>query len=325
MSEQTSFSLAEQVWDLSQKILRFDSSSLSKTLSHSEEPSHYFYEIMQQIEELKNIIQNTPSLIKIPSPLPDDILKSLHGSLKEIQDIFSEMGRHISVRPIDGELQKYQVEKEKLFSEFRTAYGKIFPLLSQTINLSTLTRLNEHDTQISQLSDRLTVQGVAKYKDLFDERAKEHERSAKFWLMCGGASFAISVIYLLFMTHFPLFQNPFSPYDYLNFFAHISVRIFLFSLCGFAIYFCARNYSLNKHQQLVNTDRCTALETYPEFSKAAINDSDLRRLVVLQITNTIFNRPEDGYTKTENDSPNPTSLLTQFSEIVSLGKTAAER
>lgn len=320
MSEQTSFSLAEQVWDLSQKILRFDSSSLSKTISHGEEPSHYFHEIMQQIEELKNIIQNTPSLMKIPSPLPDDILESLHGSLKEIQDIFSGMGRHISVRPIDGEIQKYQVEKEKLFSEFRMAYGKIFPLLSQTINLSTFTRLNEHDTQISQLSDRFTVQGVQRYSRLFKERAREHERSATRWLRWGGVSFAISVICLLLIACDLLLKKDFSSYEHLNFFAHISVRIFLFSLCGFAIYFCARNYSLNKHQQLVNTDRCTALETYPEFSKAAINDNDLRRLVVLQITNTIFNRPEDGYTKTENNSPNPTSLLTQFSEIVSLGK-----
>jgi hypothetical protein len=322
MSEQKSFNLAEQVWDLSQKILRFDSRSLSKPLFHGEEPSRYFDEIMQQIEELKNIIQNTPSLIKILSSLPEYILKSLCESLKEVQDIFMEMNGHTSNGPRDGQLQEYRNRHDGISKRFKEAYGTIFPLLLQIANLSTFNRLNEHDTQISKLSENFTVQGVAKYKDLFDERAEDHKSSAKFWLICGGASFAISVIYLLCMTHCPIFQNKFSPYDYLNFFAHISVRIFLFSLCGFAIYFCARNYSLNKHQQLVNTDRRTALETYPEFSKAAINDNDLRRLVVWQITNTIFSRPEDGYTKTENDSPNPTSLLTQFSEIVSLGKTA---
>ena len=76
-----------------------------------------------------------------------------------------------------------------------------------------------------------------------------------------------------------------------------------------------KNFRINKHLEVVNRHRATALRTFRTFVENAGEKEDVRQAVLIETTKTIFAPVSTGYVEGEDDGPN-----SKIIELINLGR-----
>ena len=86
----------------------------------------------------------------------------------------------------------------------------------------------------------------------------------------------------------------------------------LLTVFYFALNRSIKNYSAQKHLEIVSRHRQNALDTFPELLESSGNNPETRHAVLSAATNAIFDTNQSGYlsSKTKgSESTNPIQLL----------------
>ena len=156
----------------------------------------------------------------------------------------------------------------------------------------------------SQLEDLLAEESVSKHEKIFDEQANNHHRAAFWWLI---ATVGLSVVFgFVFYRLFNVLRLEGT--ELVEVLQNIFTKGFFLSLVYLVLNRSIKNYTAEKHLEVVNRHRQNALRTFNAFHSAAGENQETRDAVLLAATSAIFDANQSGYLATKirgSESVNP--------------------
>ena len=156
----------------------------------------------------------------------------------------------------------------------------------------------------NKLEDELTKETVSKHKKIFAKQADEHRRVSLKWLIATGVLIVAfgAVFYWLFET------LRLGGTEWVGVLQNVFTKGFLLTLIYFVLNRSIKNYSAQKHLEVVNRHRQNALDTFDDFFESAGNNPETRHAVLIAATDAIFDANQSGYLSAKakgSDSANP--------------------
>ena len=176
-------------------------------------------------------------------------------------------------------------------------------------------RLQKQSDQVEQIKNQwqnlLAKESVSQYGEIFDKQAKEHHKAARGWLI------ATVVLSIGFGFLFYWFFNALKPGGtaWVAVLQNIFTKGFFLSLVYLVLNRSIKNYTAQKHLEVVNRHRQNALETFDAFVSAA-ERQETREEVLLAATNAIFDANQTGYLSTKIRGSESTSPIPQVIKAV---------
>ena len=155
-------------------------------------------------------------------------------------------------------------------------------------------RQQKFDQLELEMQNQLLEKPISQYKAIFAEQAKEYRKGAWIWLgMAGVATAAFFGVFFLLPTLLKPGGNQ------LTKMTEILQSLFTKGLLLSPIYMwlnrSIKNYTAQKHLEVINTHRQKALETFDTFVAAAEGNRETRDAVLLSATEAIFDANQSGY------------------------------
>jgi len=267
--------------------------------------------------DLTNFVEPLRKLFKrIMNEMDWDIASNQTGSKfqTELNNLNSRLDEIQKFNANQGNVQ----QRNNIITNFTNAYngltdaGSILITQNSVINPAIESAENTVRTLEKKLSDQLSKAelivgnierisgeaGVSKYSQSFADISRDYKKSANIWL---GVSIG-SILLLIGGGIFILekYSGATEPAEIIN--NTISKIILLTGL----IYFVTlnlRNYKANRHNQIVNKHKATALNTFKVFIDAADeHDPQTQNAILLEATRTIFGTVNTGFLNGNTDS-----------------------
>ncbi len=170
------------------------------------------------------------------------------------------------------------------------------------------TRQKSFDRLYIQLQNQLTEKSISQYKTIFSVQAKKHEKAASIWLI---ATVGLSVVFAGILAW--LFKDLGSAANQLStILPNLFSKGFYISLVYLLLNRCIKNYTAEKHLDVINTHRQNALETVDPFLEATKENRETRDQILLAATKTIYDANQSGYLSAKtsgSDSANPVQQI----------------
>lgn len=167
--------------------------------------------------------------------------------------------------------------------------------------------LSKMDNVLSSAQDAAAKSGVAKYSNLFEKEAIDHEKKAKTWLILTLSVIgAIVLAASLLIEFFP--EESAKTGEIVQ---YTVSKIVILSALFFVLSIFNRNYKAHKHNAVLNKHRQNALSTFETFSNASGSDVQTKNAVLMEATRTIFSNQQTGYLHT-----NETEASNKIVEII---------
>ena len=164
-------------------------------------------------------------------------------------------------------------------------------------------RQEEFNQLKSQLQDLLAKESVAEYGRIFDEQANKHQRAAFWWLVSTvGLSIGFGCIFVWLFNVLRLGGT-----EWVGILQNIFTKGFLLSLIYLLLNRSIKNYTAQKHLEVINRHRQNALDTFERFVSSAARQ-ETKEEVLIAATNAIFDANQTGYLSTKmrgSESTNP--------------------
>ena len=155
----------------------------------------------------------------------------------------------------------------------------------------------------SQFKEVMAKESVSEFAEIFDKQADKHKWAAYGWLL---STVLLSVGFgWIFYWLFNILKLEAT--EWLGILQNIFTKGFLLSLIYLVLNRSIKNYTAQKHLEVVNRHRQNALETFERFVSSAARQ-ETKEEVLLAATNAIFDANQSGYLSTkirgsENVSP----------------------
>ena len=236
-------------------------------------------------------------------------IKDFNVSGDNLEDRYASLSRSISsfcnnakstLIPIISYLKSMQVE---IFNtQFETLRDDAENKLTK-INNDIASRQRVLEDLTLQIRNRLAETVITPYAEVFNNQANKHQVGAKrwFWGTIGLAVLFASIFFWVWHAIKP--SEDIVSAILQNFF----IKGFLLSLFYMLINRSIRNYTAEKHLEIVNRHRQNALATFEAFAEASGDNQETRDRVLLAATDAIFDANQSGYLSpkaTRSDNPN---------------------
>ena len=171
---------------------------------------------------------------------------------------------------------------------------------------------NETQQELNQLKlerqNQQAKQSVSEYKEIFENQAKQYRKGAWIWLGAAGAATIafFGAFYWLSKSLGP--EGPGLTEALQNLFT----KGFLLSPIYVWLNRSIKNYTAQKHLEVINTHRQKALETFDRFVKAAGENRETRDAVLLSATEAIFDANQTGYLSAKGSGADSKSPVQQI-------------
>jgi hypothetical protein len=141
--------------------------------------------------------------------------------------------------------------------------------------------------------------GAANVSTYYSGQASVHETQARRFLWVGGVAVAatLATAMVFFVLAPPQAREP---DDWLVFMRETLARVFIIGVPAYVATFCLRNYRVNKHLQVVNEQKRTALDTYPLFTES-VSDDATRALIAVELLRATVGITDTGYLGNQPD------------------------
>ena len=156
--------------------------------------------------------------------------------------------------------------------------------------------------------NQLTEKPISQYKEVFENQAKKHEKTAWVWLwITVGLTLISGGIFWWILKDLLPTESALSVV-----LPNLLAKGFFLSLIYLLLNRSIKNYTAEKHLEVINTHRQNALETVDPFLNAVEGNRGTRDEMLLAATRTIFDANQSGYLSTKtsgSDSANPAQQI----------------
>ena len=169
-------------------------------------------------------------------------------------------------------------------------------------------RQESFDQLYIQLQNQLTEKPISKYKTTFNDQAKKHAKIASTWLkVTVGLTLAFGVLFWWLLKDLGPAADQLSMT-----LSNLFTKGFFLSLIFLLLNRSIKNYTAEKHLEVINTHRQNALETVDPFLEATKENRETRDQILLAATKTIYDANQSGYLSTKisgSDTANPVQQI----------------
>ncbi len=276
--------------------------------------------------------------------LPNQVVATISEIATKTLQHFEEISKFSIERSGDAAVRS----RNQLIAWFRDEhYGRVFSALTPILGYARLKAIDieslpeqaknaaariqrieeeakkKSEDILSTLRQAVAEAGVLKQTVYFEREAAGHEKKAIRWLIASITFLASVLGLLIWVLVVPSTSSP-SPPPTTPSMAPSTTQVIHFLLTRLAIVsvlvsaaiWCARNYSVNRHNYVINRHRLNCMRSFRAFLKAAA-DRETRDSILVQVTSAIFAPQRSGYSKAEVDAPQPTSFLGLLREMKS--------
>ena len=268
--------------------------------------SNYLWQLLDRFQEIYNF--NPPN-----SDL-QNAREEHKGTLQEIVRFCDEVRQQLG--PIVAYLQSKRVEQleTRVNATIDDAVNKAAEKFSTETN-----QLQKHSDQAEeneakrqedfnqlkgQLEDALAEESVSKYEKIFEGQANKHQQASFWWLLS-----TVGLIIVFGGVFYWLFNAlKLGGTEWIGVLQNIFTKGFLLSLIYLVLNRSIKNYTAEKHLEVVNRHRQNALRTFRAFHSAAGENQETQDAVLLAATNAIFDANQSGYLSAKmrgSEGPSP--------------------
>ena len=240
-------------------------------------------EISQEIHQFCDAVKRSLSQAAayLSSRKMEELVKQVNTTLTDAEEKFNAA--------IDTETEKLQ----KLGEEAQQKEEK---------------RHENFDQLYIQLQNQLTEKPISRYKEVFDNQARKHKKMTWVWLgITVGLTLVSGGIFWWLLKDLLPTDNALSAI-----LPNLLAKGFFLSLIYLLLNRSIKNYTAEKHLEVINTHRQNALETVDPFITAVGEDLGTRNEMLLAATKTIFDANQSGYLSTKTGSSDSASPVQQI-------------
>ena len=173
-----------------------------------------------------------------------------------------------------------------------------------------LTSLKNNAKTSQQILDEVKLKvsktSVSDYASVFGSNAQKFEDNSKKWLISGVVG-SILFIILIFLfsakNYFPIEITDANSSDFIRIgFTNLFFKLLFYGIILYFISFAFKQYSINKHQEILNKHRENALNSYKLFTQSMVgSDSVAQNALMIEVAKAIYeNSQSTGYLETKN-------------------------
>ena len=184
-------------------------------------------------------------------------------------------------------------------------------------------RQESFDKIYIQLQNQLAEKPISQYKTVFENQAKKHRTMAWVWLgVTSGLAILFSVIFWRLLTDIGSAANQVNQLS--TILPNLFAKGFYLSLIFLILNRVIKNYTAEKHLEVINTHRQNALETFDTFVAAAEGNRETRDAVLLAATRAIFEANQTGYLSAKTSSSDTANPVQQIIKEVIPSKSSTD-
>lgn len=173
-----------------------------------------------------------------------------------------------------------------------------------------------------ELENQLAKKSISSYEKIFADQGDEHQKGARLWLITTGA------LTLVFGLIFWLLIKDLVPADLVPkesqvpmILQNLFTKGFFLSLIYLLLHRSIKNYTAEKHLEIVNRHRQNALATFEAFTEAAGENRETRDAVLLAATDAIFDANQSGYLSVKTSRSDSAGPIQQVVRAAIPGKS----
>jgi hypothetical protein len=218
---------------------------------------------------------------------------------------------------------------ERLRPIIRTDEAKVQRTLAevqQALNNLVATQA-ESVKQQSALAQSSAGTAASDLSEYYKAQAGGHAKTAKQFLYAtAGAALLLAVLTVCFLfVKPPDYTSDKTADQWIEVTRNAVARLALLSIVGFGVAFCARNYRVNMHLEVLNKRRENALNTFGLMQAGVVSD-EARNIVVGELVRAVFTSEETGYLSTDSErtvieAPGGAGMLTALSAVTRAQQT----
>ena len=254
-----------------------------------------FYAKIQEIEGFEISDDN-------PKQTHDNLLQGISNVCDSAKEPLGRIVAYLSSRKV-GQLT---AEVDDMVAKLKTETNRVEEINNEA-EQKQVEREQEFDRLKLEVQNQLAEKPISQYKTIFADQARKHRDGAWFWL--GMACLGIAAFFIAFYKLPTLLESGGSESTRIlqNFFA----KVFLLSPIYLWLNRSIKNYTAQKHLEVINTHRQNALETFDTFVAAAEGNRETRDAVLLSATDAIFDANQTGYLSTKGSGADSKSPVQQ--------------
>ncbi len=320
-----------------ERIQTFDARTLPRVTQLGEALS--FEEAVKPADRLISLFKQYPS--EHLTDLPNDQLRTIRGRADATFNIFDEI---LKFDPKNGDPN---TTRTNLISQLRDTYQPTFSELNGIISYGAsrqrdfaameanfratiqrssdeaqtttqeLAKLGEEAKRIlDEVRKVAAEQGVSQKAHYFNEESKYHAQKTSTWRNWTIITAFLLIIYAaasVFFHKIPLL-TPSNTYETIQI---VVSKILIFTVLGYMLLLCAKNFLTHAHNDVVNKHRQNALLTFNALVDAAGTD-ERRDVILTYAAACIFNPQETGYVRgATGQSEMPMNIIQAIPKIAS--------
>ena len=279
----------------------------------------FFYEIMASSTVLSEdtiqiVSQHLPKFYEITEEIKvfdvsgENPTEKHAELLQKISNVYREA--RLALDPIIAYIRSEQIGKSQAeftnFFQDATNKWKEFDEESKA-------KQQKLDELILGQENQLAEIPISEYEKIFKNQAKAHKEAAKGWFFGTIGLVILSIILYLWTAHdLGKHLGSVEKIEWYTVVPPVFTKGFLISVFYMLLNRFIKNYTAEKHLEVVNRHRQNALATFEAFAKAAGENRDTRDQVLLASTNAIFDANQSGYLSTKTSRRDSSNLIQQM-------------
>ena len=265
-----------------------------------------FYENVREIEDFAISDEN-------PKQTHDQLLQNISNFC----DSAKESLRHVVAYLSSGKVGELGTEVNATVAaavdrlDAETNRTKETNNATEKVLAETEERLEKKEEEVDRLTlkmqNQLAEKPISQYKAIFADQAKEYHKEAQnwLWIAIGTTAVFFGAFYLL-----PTLLESGTP-GWTGILQNLFAKGFLLSPIYLWLNRSIKNYTAQKHLEVINTHRQNALETFDTFVAAAGDNRETRDAVLLSATDAIFDANQTGYLSAKGSGSDSRSPVQQ--------------
>ena len=169
---------------------------------------------------------------------------------------------------------------------------------------------------ILKQENQLLETSMKPYAKMFAEQANAHQKNARFWFKVAiGLNIAFAILFGWLISALAPAGS-----DLPLVLQNLLTKGFFLSLVYLLLNRVIKNYTAEKHLEIVNLHRKNALDTFQEFADASGENRETRDQVLLAATHAIFDTNQSGYLSVKTGRSESASPIQNMFRAVIPGK-----
>lgn len=151
---------------------------------------------------------------------------------------------------------------------------------------------------LQAVQEQAAKAGVASNAQIFENISTNHKNAAKNWLVWTVVMSAVTLTFTV-ATLVTVFY--YTPPDLPTGIQYVVAKLLVLSALSFLVFWSARNYKSEKHNETLNRHRANALMTFKAFYEGS-DDSRVKDAILLQAAQAAFSPRPTGFDSVESET-----------------------